>query len=101
MIGSEPVFLNSSVTGDVSWCFRHNPQTKRQSAEKSSSTLSKPKKFCLKTNIKTKLITFLILKGLFTKNVCDQAGLSTAYFTLVQELLLLTHLPITTKLPVQ
>jgi hypothetical protein len=32
-LGNDATFVNSIIAEDESWCFQHDPQTKRQSAE--------------------------------------------------------------------
>ena len=56
---NDPVFLDSIITGDESWCYKYDPETKRQFAEWKSKDEPKPKKLCFqKSRIKTMLITF-------------------------------------------
>lgn len=52
-------FLKSIVTGDETWCFQYDPETKRQSAEWKSSGSPKSKKVRqAPSKIKTMLIVF-------------------------------------------
>jgi hypothetical protein len=54
-----PNFLDCIVTGDESWVFQYDPETKRQSMQWFSKSSLKPRKFCLqKSKIKTMVITF-------------------------------------------
>ncbi|GBM92183.1 Mariner Mos1 transposase [Araneus ventricosus] len=60
-----PQFLETIVTGDDSWCYQYDPETKRQSMEWCSSSLPHPKKCRLtKSRIKMLLIAFFNSKGL-------------------------------------
>ena len=61
-------FLYSIVTGDETWCFEYDPETKRQSAEWKAPDEPKPKKLRMeKSKIKTLLITFYDSKGIIHK----------------------------------
>ena len=61
-------FLYSIVTGDETWCFEYDPETKRQSAEWKAPDEPKPKKSRMeKSKIKTLLITFYDSKGIIHK----------------------------------
>jgi transposase len=52
-------FLDCIVTGDESWVFQYDPNTKRRNMQCSSKPSPSPKKFRLqKSKIKTTLITF-------------------------------------------
>ncbi|GBN57867.1 hypothetical protein AVEN_86400-1 [Araneus ventricosus] len=58
-------FLETIVTGDDSWCYQYDQETKRQSMEWCSSSSPPPKKCRLtKSRIKTLLIAFFDSKGL-------------------------------------
>ena len=41
---NDPEFLDSIIIGDESWCFKYDPETKRQSAEWKSKRRAKTKK---------------------------------------------------------
>ncbi len=45
MIKSDTNFLESIITGDESWCFAHDPETKRQSSKWCGSNTALSKKF--------------------------------------------------------
>lgn len=58
-------FLKTIVTGDETWCFMYDPQTKRQSAAWLEPTDSKPTKVRQqKSRVKTMLIAFFDAKGM-------------------------------------
>ena len=59
MIETQPNFLESIITGDKSWCFAYDPETKRQSAEWVGEDWPRPKKLRFqKSKIKTILVIF-------------------------------------------
>lgn len=61
-------FVKSIVTGDETWCFQYEPETKRQSAEWRSPDEGNPKKSrFMKSKIKTMLISFYDSKGIIHK----------------------------------
>jgi histone-lysine N-methyltransferase SETMAR len=52
-------FLNKIITGDKTWCFANDPETKRQSSEWVGETSLRPKKLKFqRSRIKTMLIIF-------------------------------------------
>jgi hypothetical protein len=52
-------FLNKIITGDETWCFAYDPETKRQSSEWVGKTFPRPKKLKFQRyRIKTMLIIF-------------------------------------------
>jgi hypothetical protein len=44
MTGADKHFFNKIITGDETWCFAHDPETKRQSSEWVGETFPRPKK---------------------------------------------------------
>ena len=65
---NNPNFLKSIVTGDETWCFQYDPETKRQSAEWKSKNSPQAKKVRkVPSKIKTMLITFFDSKGIIHK----------------------------------
>lgn len=61
----DPDFLENVVTGDESWVFEYDPETKRQSAEWHTSTSPRPKKARMsKSKIKSMLIVFFDIRGI-------------------------------------
>jgi len=60
----DPTFLTKIVTGDESWVFAYDPETKVHSAEWHRSSSPLPKKSCLvKSKEKVMLITFFDIDG--------------------------------------
>ena len=61
---SDPDFLSKIITGDESWCYGYDPDTKQQSSQWISASSPRPKKARqVKSNVKTMLI-FFDIKGL-------------------------------------
>ena len=55
----EPDFLDKVITGDESWVFDYDPETKRQSAEWHMKSSSRPKKARMsRSRVKTMIIVF-------------------------------------------
>ena len=64
-IGADPDFLGRISTGDESWVFQDDPETRRQSQQWMIPNSPRPKKACMsKSKIRTMLITFFHQKGL-------------------------------------
>lgn len=62
---ADPAFLDRIVTGDESWCYQYDPETKRQSSEWRSPSSPRQKKFRFeKSKIKVMLIAFFDCDGL-------------------------------------
>ncbi|UYV76602.1 hypothetical protein LAZ67_14001427 [Cordylochernes scorpioides] len=65
LIQNEPDFLNSVVTGDESWMFEYDPESKRQScAWNTKSFLPSKKARMSKSRIKTMIIVFFDIRGI-------------------------------------
>ena len=55
----EPEFISRVITGDESWIFKYNPETKRRSREWHTANSPRPKKAAMsKSKIKSMLICF-------------------------------------------
>ncbi|UYV74547.1 hypothetical protein LAZ67_12000097 [Cordylochernes scorpioides] len=62
---NEPDFLNSVVTGDESWMFEYDPESKRQSCAWYTKSSLRPKKARMsKSRIKTMIIVFFDIRGI-------------------------------------
>lgn len=87
---SNPNFINSIVTGDESWCFQYDPETKRQSMQWCSKSSPKPKKLRLqKSKVKTLLITFFDSDGVIHKEFLpSDTTVNAAYYKEVMSRLL-------------
>ena len=69
-VRSDQRFLRRVITGDESWVFQYDPQTKRQSSEWHTKNSPRPKKARMsKSRVKTLLLVFFIVKGWFTRNL--------------------------------
>ncbi|UYV79288.1 hypothetical protein LAZ67_17001917 [Cordylochernes scorpioides] len=65
LIQNEPDFLNSVVTGDESWMFEYDPESKRQSCAWHTKSSPRPKKARMsKSRIKTMIIVFFNIRGI-------------------------------------
>jgi len=61
-------FLSRVITGDESWVYGHDPESKQQSSQWKSPTSPKPKKARqVKSNLKSMIITFFDIKGIVHK----------------------------------
>lgn len=79
----DPNFLKTIVTGDETWCFKYEPETKRQSAEWRSLNEGKPKKCRLeKSKVKVMLICFYDSKGIIHKEFVPPGQTITGEFYL-------------------
>ena len=58
-------FLEKVITGDESWIFQHDPETKQQSCQWKTPTLPRPKKAHMQQlQVKVMLITFFDHHGM-------------------------------------
>jgi len=57
--------LGRVITGDETWVYQYDPETKRQSAQWKTANSSRPKKFCRsKSRGKTMLLPFFDIRGI-------------------------------------
>jgi hypothetical protein len=64
MADADNIFFNKIITGDETWCFAFNPETKRQRSDCVGETSPRPQKPKFqKSRIKTVLIIFSIPKA--------------------------------------
>lgn len=64
-IEKDPTLLARVVTGDESWIFEYDPETKRQSLQWKSPSSPRPQKARMsKSKVKVMLITFFDIKGI-------------------------------------
>ena len=64
MADADKNFLNKIITGDETWCFAHDPETKRQNPEWVGETSPRPKKLKFQRfRIKIILVFFSTLKA--------------------------------------
>jgi len=72
--------LGCVITGDETWVYQYDPETKRQSAQWKNANSPQPKKFCRsKSRVKTMLPIFFILQGLFIMNLYQLDKQSTRF----------------------
>ncbi len=76
MINGDKNFLGTVITGDESWCFAYDPETKQQSSKWVGEHSPRPKKLRFqKSRVKTMLKVFLTAKALCTKSSCKKVAL--------------------------
>jgi len=65
-----PNFLDKVITGDESWVFDYDPETKRQSSEWHTKISPRPKKARMsRSKVKTMIIVFSTVLALCTRNL--------------------------------
>jgi len=80
---NDPNFIKSIVTGDETWCFQYDPETKRQSAEwKCRNSPQAKKTRRVPSIIKTMLITFFDSKGITHKEFLQSGQTITGEYYL-------------------
>ena len=80
-IENDPHFLERVITGDESWVFEYDPETKRQSMEWHTSTSPRPKKARMaKSKIKCMLICFFDIHGIVHKEFLPQGQTVNRHF---------------------
>ncbi|UYV74035.1 hypothetical protein LAZ67_11001900 [Cordylochernes scorpioides] len=78
---NNPNFLDNVVTGDESWTFQYDPETKAQSSEWHTSASPRPKKAMMsKSRVETMLIVFFDKRGLIHKEFVTQGKTVNAEF---------------------
>lgn len=61
---NDPNFFSKVITGDESWCYGYDPETKQQSSQWNTPASPRPKKARqVRSNIKTMLICFFDVRG--------------------------------------
>jgi len=64
MADADKIFVNKIITGDETWCFAHDPETKRQSSEWVGEVSPRPKKLKFqRSHIKKMLTDFSTVKS--------------------------------------
>jgi transposase len=64
----EPNFLDKVITGDESWMFEYDPETKRQSEEWHTTNSPRPKKARMsRSRVKTMIVVFFDSRGIVHK----------------------------------
>ena len=68
LASNDESFLSRVITGDESWVYGYDPETKQQSSQWKSPTSPRPKKSRrVKSNLKSIIITFFDIKGIVHK----------------------------------
>jgi hypothetical protein len=71
MVDPDPDILNTIITGDVTWSYFYNPQTKQQSSKWKSPISPKKQTFHAdRLKAKVKLRSSLTVMALFVKSTC-------------------------------
>lgn len=64
-IANDPNFLSKIITGDESWCYGYDPETKQASSQWKTPSSPRPKKARqVKSKIKTMIIVFFDVRGI-------------------------------------
>jgi len=64
-IESDPNFPSKVITGDESWCYGYDPETKQALSQWKTPTSPRPKKARqMRSNVKTMLIIFFDIRGI-------------------------------------
>ena len=61
---NDPNFMSSVTTGDESWVYVYDPETKQMSSQWKSASSPRPKKAQVKSIVKIVLIAFVDIDGL-------------------------------------
>lgn len=90
MIEDDEHFLDKIITGDETWCFAYDPETKRQSSEWVGEHSPPPRKLRFqKSRVKTMLIVFFDSKGVVHKEFLEEGcTINAQYYRAVLERLI-------------
>jgi len=81
MINSDQNFLDKVITGDESWCFVYDPETKRQSSEWVGEYSPRPKKLGFqKSKVKMMPIVFFDSQGIVHKEFVQEGCIVNAKY---------------------
>jgi hypothetical protein len=81
MVDADRYFFNKIITGDETWCFAYDSETKRQSSEWVGDISPQPKKLKFQWScIKTMLIIFFDSQGLVHKEFVPEGKIVNAEF---------------------
>jgi len=82
MINVDKNFLDKDVTGDESWCFAYDPETRRQRSEWVGEHSPRPKKLRFqKSRVKTMLLMFFDSQGIVHKEFeLEGCNVNAAYY---------------------
>lgn len=88
-VSDDPTFLSRVITGDESWIYGYDPETKQQSSQWKSPTSPRPKKARqVKSKVKSMLLVFFDTKGIVHKEFVppNQTVNSTYYCDVLRRL---------------
>jgi len=69
-VGNDPQILSKVVTGDETWCYGYNPETKQALSQWKTPNSPRAKTARqVRSNVKIMLISFLMLMELCTRNL--------------------------------
>jgi len=93
MADEDKFFFNKIITGDETWCFAYDPETKRQSSEWVGETSARSKKLKVqRSRIKTVLIIFFDSQGVVHKEfVPEGKAVNAEFYKGVMDRLLWAH----------
>ena len=81
MINGDKIFLDKVITGDESWRFAYDPETKRQSSERVGEHSPWPKKLRFqKSRVKKMLIVFFDSQGIVHKEFMQGCTVNAEYY---------------------
>jgi len=81
MADADKSIFNKIITGDETWCFACDPETKRQSSEWVGETSPRLKKLKLqRSSVKTMLIIFFASRGIVHKEFIPEGKTVNAEF---------------------
>jgi hypothetical protein len=73
MADKDKNLFNKIITGDETWCFAYDPETKRQSSEWVGDTFPRPNKLKFRrSDIKTMLVIFFDSQGVVHKELVPE-----------------------------
>jgi hypothetical protein len=84
------VFSNKSITGDETWCFAYDPETKQQSSEWVGETTARPKDLKFqRSRIKKTLINIFDPQGVVHKEfIPERKTVNAEFYKVVMDRLL-------------
>jgi len=78
----DSIFISNIITGDETWVYGYDPETKKQSSQWKSPNSPRPKKARqVRSNVKSMLIVFPDIQGMSTRNSYPLVKPSRASFT--------------------
>ena len=78
-LASDDETLSRAITGDESWVYGYDPETKRQSSQWKRPVTKARRARQIKSNLKSMIITFYDITGICMKNLSQQAKLNLRF----------------------